>query len=62
MTPQQNEARTKERLVLSVIAQIQRDLYDNELNPLFDMLLEIDSKYLQGFLTEAEHHERMRYN
>jgi len=62
MTPQQNEARTKERLVLSVIAQIQRDLYDNELQPVFDMLLEIDDRYLQGFLTEAEHQERMRYN
>ena len=62
MTPRQNEAQTRERLVLSVIAQIQRDLYDNELNPLFDMLLEIDSKYLQGFLTEAEHQEHMRYN
>ncbi len=62
MTPQQNEVQTRERLVLSVIAQIQKDLYDNELNPLFDMLLEIDSKYLQGFLTEAEHQEHMRYN
>lgn len=62
MTQQLNEVQTRERLVLSVIAQIQRDLYDNELNPLFDMLLEIDSKYLQGFLVEAEHHERMRYN
>ena len=62
MTPQQNEARTKERLVLSVIAQIQRDLYDNELQPVFDMLLEIDDRYLQGFLTEAEHQEQMRYN
>ena len=62
MTPQRNEARTKERLVLSVIAQIQKDLYDNELQPVFDMLLEIDNRYLQGFLTEAEHQEHMRYN
>ena len=53
MTQQLNEVQTRERLVLSVIAQIQRDLYDNDLNPLFDMLLEIDSKYLQGFLDEA---------
>ena len=62
MTQQQNEVQTRERLVLSVIAQIQRDLYDNEIEPLFDMLLEIDSRYLQGFLTEAEHQEHMRYN
>ena len=62
MTQQLNEEQTRERLVLSVIAQIQRDLYDNELNPLFDMLLEIDSKYLQGFLTEAKRQEQMRYN
>ena len=62
MHPQHNEARTKERLVLSVIAQIQRDLYDNELQPVFDMLLEVDARYLQGFLTEAEHQEHMRYN
>lgn len=52
----------KERLILSVMAQIQRDLYDNELQPLFEMLQEIDTRYLKGFLAEAEHKEHMRYN
>tara|TARA_R110000787_G_scaffold215945_2_gene325140 strand:- start:325 stop:513 length:189 start_codon:yes stop_codon:yes gene_type:complete len=62
MTQQQNEVQTRERLVLSVIAQIESDLYDSEIRPLLDMLLEIDSKYLQGFLTEAKRQEQMRYN
>lgn len=62
MTPQQNEARTKERLVLSVIAQIQRDLYDHELQSVFDMLLEIDARDLQSFLSKAGLREHMRYN
>jgi|SaaInlV_125m_DNA_1040241.scaffolds.fasta_scaffold251749_2 hypothetical protein len=62
MTPQQNEEPTKERLVIAVIAQIHRDLYDGEAEPLFEMLERVDPELLKGFLTEAEHHEKLRWN
>lgn len=54
--------RNKEELISKVILQIQTDMYEGEYMPLFELLERVEPDYLQGFLSEAEHYEKLRWN
>jgi predicted RNA-binding protein len=62
MTQRQSEELSRERLIVATIAQIQRDIYDGELEALFEVLERVHPALLEGFLREAEHHEKMRWH
>lgn len=52
----------REDLVFKVIGQIRIDIYEGAYEALFEMLEQIDPRYLIGFLEEAEHYEKLRWN
>ena len=49
-------------LLLSVMEQIQTDVYENEYSLLYDLLDLISSDALKSFLKQAEHYEKLRWN
>ena len=63
MTQQQAEALTnKERIIIRAIKQIQRDLTDGEIAPLYELLERVHLDLLRGYISEAMTHEHLRYN
>lgn len=63
MTQQQAEALTnKERIIIGAINQIQRDLSDGEIAPLYELLERVHLDLLRGYIEEAMTHEHLRYN
>ena len=51
-----------ESIITQVISQIQVDIYEGELAPLFEMLSFVDLNILKGYLSEAEFQEKLRWN
>lgn len=63
MTQQPAEELTnKERIIVGAIKQIQRDLSDGEIEPLFELLERVPLDLLRGYIAEAMTHEHLRYN
>ena len=63
MTQQPAEELTnKERIIVGAINQIQRDLSDGEIAPLFELLERVPLDLLRGYISEAMTHEHLRYN
>ncbi len=52
----------REKLISKVILQIQTDIYEGDYEALYELLELIEPKYLLGFLSEAAHHEKMRWH
>jgi len=52
----------QEKLISKVILQIQTDMYEGEYEPLYELLERIEPQLLMGFISEAEHYEKLRWN
>ena len=63
MTHPSVEALTKKEVIITnTITQIQRDLYDGEIAPLFELLERVPLDLLRGYISEAMTYEQLRYN
>ena len=59
-TPEQLEE--QQDILEDVMHQIYRDVRDGEGQAIYEMLERVPSYILKGYLNEAEHHEKLRWN
>lgn len=52
----------QEKLISKVILQIQTDMYEGDYDALYELLERIEPQLLMGFISEAEYHEKLRWN
>lgn len=52
----------QQELLADVMHQIYRDVRDGEGAAIYEMLERVPSYILKGYLNEAEHHEKLRWN
>lgn len=52
----------KEELLIEVMHQLYRDVRDGEGQAIYEMIERLPDYVLKGYLNEAEHHEKLRWN
>jgi len=62
MRPTTEQLEEKQELLGEVMHQIYRDVRDGEGQAIYEMIERLPNYILEGYLNEAEHHEKLRWN
>ena len=62
MVPATEELEKTQELLSDVMHQIYRDVRDGEGQAIYEMIERLPDYVLKGYLNEAEHHEKLRWN
>lgn len=62
MQPTIKDLEEKEELLIEVMNQLYRDVRDGEGQAIYEMIERLPDYVLKGYLNEAEHHEKLRWN
>jgi hypothetical protein len=62
MQPTTKDLEEKEELLIEVMHQLYRDVRDGEGQAIYEMIERLPDYVLKGYLNEAEHHEKLRWN
>lgn len=62
MQPTTKDLEEKEELLIEVMHQLYRDVRDGEGQAIYEMIERLPDYVLKGYLSEAEHHEKLRWN
>ena len=61
MVPATEELEKTQELLSDVMHQIYRDVRDGEGQAIYEMIERLPNYILEGYLNEAEHHEKLRW-
>jgi len=62
MQPTTKDLEEKEELLIEVMHQLYRDVRDGEGQAIYEMIERLPNYILEGYLNEAEHYEKLRWN